>query len=33
MPAALVAETKADGINLSRLCVAKLATQLRANVP
>jgi antitoxin HicB len=32
MHAALMAEAKAEGISLNQLCVAKLATQLRANV-
>jgi antitoxin HicB len=32
MHAALIAEAKAEGISLNQLCVAKLATQLRANV-
>lgn len=32
MHAALMAEAQAEGISLNQLCVAKLATQLRANV-
>jgi len=32
MHAAMMAEARAEGISLNQLCVAKLATQLRANL-
>jgi predicted HicB family RNase H-like nuclease len=32
MHAALIAEARAEGISLNQLCVAKLATQLRAHL-